>query len=492
MISPFKIVVSIMVIGVSAVLTSAAERPNVLFIAIDDLNDWVGCLGGHPQAQTPNIDRLARRGTLFSNAHTQAPLCNPSRTSVLTGLRPSTTGVYALEPWFRTSSEFKDLVTLPQYFSAHGYRTLVTGKIFHDGYPPYEAHPSHTEFDVVGVPGSHGPYPAKKLVETPSKMNAISWGVFPEHDEDQDDSKVTQWAVDRLKEKPGKQPLFLFVGLRRPHLPCYASQKWFDLYPEETLQLPPVKVDDVNDTPQFSRYLHWILPEPTLEWLQTHHQWKPLVRAYLACVSFTDFNVGRLLDALDASGQADNTIIVLWSDHGWHIGEKGMTGKTTLWERSTHVPLIWAGPGITADARCQQPVELLDIYPTLIDVCALPTKSGLEGHSLAPQLRDAGALRTWPAVTTHGPGNHAVRTYRYRYIRYADGSEELYDHETDPNEWTNLASDPGRDNLKRNLAMWLPQSNHDPLPGSKTRLVQLKNGKVYWETVLIQASSQPD
>jgi len=470
---------------------AAGTPPNILFIAVDDLNSWVGCIGGHPQVKTPHMDRLARRGAVFLNAHCQAPLCNPSRTSLLTGLRPSTTGVYALQPWFRTVEDLKDHVTLPQYFAAHGYRTLTTGKIYHDGYPPLETRASSQEFTVWGHPGSHGPRPDKKLVQTPSDMWLIDWGIHPEHDQQMEDYRVTDWAVQQLRTLPKEEPFFLCVGLRRPHLPCLAPQKWFDLYPPATLQLPPVKQDDRQDTPRFSWYLHWTLPEPRLSWLQEHQQWTPLVRAYLACISFTDSQVGRLLDALETSGRADDTIVVLWSDHGWHLGEKGITGKTTLWDCSTRVPLIYAGPGIAAGIRSDQPVELLDIYPSLAELCGLPAPEKVEGHSLVPLLKQPGVSRAWPAITTHGPNNHAVRTERWRYIRYADGSEELYDEKADPNEWNNLACDPGLSEIKHQLAQWLPKVSRPPLLGSKSRLIELQDGVPFWEGTPIDPLEQP-
>jgi choline-sulfatase len=205
------------------------------------------------------------------------------------------------------------------------------------------------------------------------------------------------------------------------------------------------------------------------------------VRAYLATISFMDAQVGRLLDALESSGLAGNTIVVLWSDHGWHLGEKGISGKNTLWERSTRVPLIFAGPGIVAGARCQRPVELLDLYPTLLELSGLPTPAALEGHSLAPLLRNASAKRDWPAITTHNQGNHAVRSERWRYIRYADGSEELYDHRRDPNEWYNLARDPRYSKVIAEHRRWLPKVNAPPAPGSAARLLVNENGVWMWE-----------
>jgi arylsulfatase A-like enzyme len=311
----------------------------------------------------------------------------------------------------------------------------------------------------------------------------MDWGPFPERDEDCADYAIASAAIGALKNAPADKPFFIACGFRLPHVPCFAPQKWFNLYPLDTLQMPPVKPDDRADTPRFSWYLHWTLPEPRLKTLQVRNEWKPLVRAYLASISFMDAQVGRLLAALEESGRAEQTVVVFWSDHGWHLGEKDITGKNTLWERSTRVPLIFAGPGVARNAVCRSPVELLDIYPTLLELCALPPREGLEGHSLVPQLKDAAAPRAWPAITTHNPGNHSVRTDRWRYIRYADGSEELYDLSTDPNEWTNLAADPRYAALKAELAAALPARSASLVPGSKHRTLSYDpaTGIAVWE-----------
>jgi arylsulfatase A-like enzyme len=454
-------------------------RPaNVLLIAIDDLNDWVGCLGGHPQAQTPNIDALARRGTLFTNAHCQAPLCNPSRTSLLTGLRPSSTGVYGLVPGPRSVAALKDRRALPQAFADRGYSTFASGKIFHDGALKWEDR--HAEFQTWEERGPM-PYPPEKFVQTPEPARALDWGPFPENDEPQADRKIADAAIARLKDLPPDRPFFVATGFRLPHVPCFASPRWFELYPESSLQLPPVKDDDRDDVPPFAWYLHWKLPEPRLSWLRKAHQWRNLVRSYLATVSYMDSEVGRVLDALKATGKEGETLVVLFSDHGWHLGEKGITGKNSLWERSTRVPLVLAGPGIAAGARCAEPVELLDLYPTFVDLVGLAPPPGLEGHSLAPQLKDANASRPWPAITTSNRGNHAVRSRDWRYIRYADGSEELYDHRVDPNEWTNLADDPAHAETLHSLARWLPSRSEPAVPGSALRVLIREGDEWFWE-----------
>jgi arylsulfatase A-like enzyme len=470
----FLCVASLFVVGLPV---CGADKPNILFIAIDDQNDWFGCLGGHPQAKTPHIDRLAERGTLFTNAHCQSPLCNPCRTSLMTGLRPSTTGIYGLAPWFRNVEQFKDVVTLPQYLARYGYRTYSTGKIYHGGYGRRK---TDREFHVLGPGASVGARPQEKLVNTPAKHPLVDWGVFPHQDQDKGDWKVAGWAVEQLRARP-EQPFFLSVGFFLPHVPCYATQKWFDLYPEESLVLPPVKRDDRDDTPRFSWYLHWKLPEPRLKFLEEANQWKNLVRSYLACTSFVDSQVGRVLEALEQNGYGANTIIVLWSDHGWHLGEKLITGKNTLWDRSARVPLIFAGPDVTPGARCSRPAELLDMYPTLIELCNLPPNDSLEGHSLVPQLKDAQASRPWPAITTHNHDNHGVRSERWRYIRYADGSEELYDMRKDPNEWHNLAGDPRCTEILRRHREWLPPASAKPAPGSRRRILTYENGQANWE-----------
>jgi arylsulfatase A-like enzyme len=457
------------------------DRPNILFIAIDDQNDWIGCLGGHPQVKTPNIDKLAAKGTLFTNAHCQSPLCNPSRTSLMTGLRPSTTGIYGLAPWIRNVPALKDTVTLPQYLKKHGgYRNYTTGKIYHGGNGRRK---TDREFDIIGPAAGVGVKPPKKLVETPAPHPLVDWGVFPHKDEDKGDWKVASWAVEQLEgmgQEKLKEPFFLSVGFFLPHVPCYATQKWFDLYPEESLILPPLHRMDRDDTPRFSWYIHWKLPEPRFKFLQEAGEWKNIVRSYMACTSFVDSQVGRVLTALEKSGHEDDTIIVLWSDHGFHLGEKLITGKNTLWDRSARVPLMFTGPGVEKGV-CSKPAELLDIYPTLIDLCGLPKNEKLEGHSLLPQLKDAGADRPWPAITTHNHDNHGIRSENWRYIRYADGSEELYDMRNDPNEWTNLIGNAKHAKVAAEHHKWLPKINRQPAPGSQHRILIYKDGKANWQ-----------
>ncbi len=469
----------------------ADTRKNILFIAIDDQNDWIGCLGGHPQVKTPNIDALAKRGTLFSNAHCQAPLCNPSRSSLLTGLRPSSTGIYGLAPGIREVVQTKQHITLPQTFTSAGYFTSTSGKIYHDG--SMRRSDQKAEFNEWSKP-SPMPKPKQPIAKLPGpdRHPAMDWGVFPDKDENTPDWNIAKTAIGAIERAPVEKPFFIAAGFRLPHVPCFAPQAWFDLYPDAGMLMPPVKEDDRDDLPKFADFLHWKLPEPRLSTLRAMNEWRPLVRAYLASISLMDAQVGRVVAALDRSGRAGNTIIVLWSDHGWHLGEKLITGKNTLWNESTRVPLVFAGPDIQANQVCTRPAELLDIFPTLLELTGMPARPDLEGHSLVPQLKDAKAARQWPAITTHNQGNHTIRTEDWRYIRYADGSEELYDEKADFNEWTNLAKDPKFAARKAELAKWLPKVDKAPVPGSKSRILTYEpvTGEAIWEDVKIDKTAK--
>ena len=480
---------------------SGADRPNILFIAIDDQNDWIGHLGGHPMAKTPNMDKLAARGTSFTNAHCNAPLCNPSRTSLLLGLRPTTTGIYGLAPWFRTLPELKDRVTLPQHFEKNGYRTAATGKIYHGGTgaggggggkgkakaKAKAGTAQAPEFQVTAPYGGVGTKPPKKLTP-PAPMGdhpLMDWGVWPLDNDDtqKGDYQVASWTVEQIKNAPKDQPFFLAAGFFLPHVPCYATQKWFDLYPDDDSVLPKILENDRADTPRFSWYLHWELPEPRLKWVKESNQWRNLVRSYLACTSFVDAQIGRLMTALDEAGLTENTVVVLWGDHGWHLGEKEITGKNTLWDRGTKVPLIFAGPGVKGGQRCLQPAELLDIFPTLIELTGVPARADIEGLSLVPQLQDAATKRERPAITSHNQGNHGIRSEKWRYIHYADGSEELYDMVNDPNEWTNLAGKPEHAAVVAEHKKWLPKVDVPPAPNSASRVLtyDAKTDEAVWE-----------
>ena len=471
-----------------------AQRPNVLMIAIDDLNDWVEPLGGHPQVKTPAMKQLADRGVLFTNAHCQSPLCNSSRTSVMLSLRPETTGIYGLQPWFRNLKQFQKTVSLPQHFAKSGYETYTCGKVYHNSMgrnPPAGCEP---EFMHWGPGGGPGIMPEAKLIPpTPAGNNGwVDWGTFDHEDSEKGDFKVASWAESTIAEMPdgGDAPFFMAVGFFLPHVPCYVTKKWWDMYPEESLVMPSLVEDDRSDCPPFADYLHWHLPEPRLQWLRENNQHRNLVRSYLASVTFCDSQVQRVLDALEKSPHAENTIVVLWSDHGYHLGEKEMTGKTTLWERSTRVPLIFAGPGIEPGI-CQRPVELLDIYPTLSQMANLSAPASVEGVSLMPQITDTDAPRSALAITTHNPGNFAIRDDRYRFIHYADGSEELYDLQTDSGEFKNIIAEAELQSVAERLREHIPSQFAGLVEGSGQRILEKKGNQWFWENKAIDPDNRP-
>ncbi len=458
-------------------------RPNVLLIAVDDLNDWVGCLGGYPGVRTPNIDRLAGRGVLFGNAHCPAPVCNASRTAVLTGLAPWRTGIYNNGSWWRPV--LPEVVTLPERFRTAGYLVVGGGKVYHHtpGFnPPDQWHEYFDQvFDdpwhrpksgaVLPVRSVHWPpgFPLNglgRVTELPRPANPMEfdWGPLDKEELEMGDGRMIDWACRFLRQRQRK-PFFLAVGTFRPHLPWYAPRTHFDRYPLEAVRLPPVKEDDLDDVPAMGRKFA-TARRSDIALVKGAGKWRDAIRAYLACISYADALIGRLMDALEASGEAQRTIVVLWSDHGWHLGEKGHWHKMTLWERATRVPLVVVAPGVTRPgSRCVRPVSLLDLYPTLMELCAIEPVARLDGESLLRLLKDPHAPRRRPALTTYLRGNHALRDDRWRYIRYADGGEELYDHRSDPNEWTNLADDPQYGPIKARLARWLPKHNAAAAPG---------------------------
>jgi arylsulfatase A-like enzyme len=452
-----------------AVAAQDAEPMDILFIAVDDLNDWVGVLGGHPQALTPNIDRLAARGMTFTNAHSPSALCNPSRTALLTGLRPSSSGVYGNDPDWRNEAVFANARTLPGYFRDSGYRTFGAGKIFHAhtfGAAGFSGYNDTTAWDAFypslerQLPDEVGP-PGKPANRNPV-LRSFDWSSVVADDAAIGDGQVVNWVEKQLGAETGS-PRFVAAGIYRPHLPWYVPQKWFDLHPLKDVVLPATIANDIDDVPPLgsagsfqSTELH--------DWVLESGKWQEGVQAYLASISFADSLVGRLMDALDASGRADRTIVVLWGDHGFHLGEKARWRKMTLWEESTHVPLIVVAPGVTAPGRrSAKPVSLMDLYPTLVELAGLDVPAHVEGTSLVPLLENETA--DWPeaVLTTYGYKNHAVRSEHYRYIRYADGSEELYDHRNDPNEWTNLAGQRDHAAVKAELARWLPERDAEAL-----------------------------
>ncbi|MFN3324223.1 MAG: sulfatase [Bryobacteraceae bacterium] len=470
-----------------AILRAQDRRPNVLMIAVDDWNDWVRALGGHPQVRTPNLDRLAAQGLLFTDAHTASPICNPSRTALFTGRLPSTSGVYENDQIWRTA--MPDVVTLPQYFRAHGYTALGGGKLYHHGrgfndprsWDDYYFWNPEARRNGWHDGYSFPPDPEPERPVTP--MPSVSWRNFdwaPIHvpEEQMPDHKVSTWAGELLRRKHDK-PFFLAAGMFRPHIPWFVPKKYFDMYPEEEVIVTTVKEDDLADLPPIARRIA-LNEHSRHDLMVSTGNWKRAVQAYLACITFSDAMIGRILDALDRSPERDNTIVVLWSDHGYHLGEKWHWHKQALWERATKVPFLISAPGVTRPGtRCARPVSLIDTYPTLVDLAGLPPQKGLDGLSLRPLLTDPNHPWERPALSTYQRGNHSLRSERWSYIRYHDGSEELYDRRKDPNEWVNLANRQDLAPVKRELARWLPK--HDALDAAPAREFSFDPATVTWK-----------
>jgi iduronate 2-sulfatase len=447
------IVVTILAFGLKPKETPI-QKPNVLMISIDDLNDWVGTMGGNSSAITPNIDKLASEGVLFMNAHCQTALCGPSRASIMSGLRPSTSGIYGQlkdEEIREASTVMKGIKFLPEYFGENGYKTMGVGKIFHE----------HAPDDVFQVSGGRvkgfGPKPEKNF-NWDKKGTSTDWGAFPDTDSKMPDYKSAQWAIEKLSENHDK-PFFLSVGFVRPHVPWYVPQKWFDMHPIETVKTPPYLKNDKDDLPEIAIQIDEMPMMPSTDWAIENKQWENMVQGYLASTTFVDFYVGQVLEALENSPYKDNTIVILWSDHGYRLGEKGTFAKHCLWQVGTHVPLIIKTLSPRNGTRINQPVELLDIYPTLVELCGLSQNERNEGMSLKPLLENSDSNFKNVAITTYGRNNHALVSEKYRYIRYENGAEELYDLLQDPNEWTNLASNKMMQKVKKEFLKFLPKNN---------------------------------
>jgi arylsulfatase A-like enzyme len=433
------------------------SKPNILFISMDDLNDWVACFGGHPDVKTPNIDRLAARGVIFTQNYCPAPLCNSSRVALLTGMRPSTSGVYHnSQPW---KPIFPNTPTMMHHFKTNGYLVFGGGKIFHghDNIANGFQDPSAWDFYYVRSP--QVPENAAKMAPK-QKVAGMPYGPVDLKDEEMGDGKVAAWAAEELQKKRDK-PFFMAVGFGKPHLAWTVPQKYFDMYPPDKVTLPKINDHDLDDVPPAG--VKMAKPE-THKTVLEKGAYAPLVAAYLASISFADACVGKVLDGLDRSPYAENTIIVLWGDHGWHLGEKQHWKKFTLWEEGTRCPMIFVVPKVTPkEARCSRMTNLMDMYPTLAELCGLPAPK-CEATSIVPLLKKPDAAWDKPAVTTYGKNNHTVRTEKWRYIRYADGGEELYDHEKDPLEWTNLAGKAEFESVKKDLQKFLPTVNADDVP----------------------------
>jgi len=433
------------------------KRPNVLFIAVDDLNDWVGCMGGHPDTKTPNIDKLAAEGMLFNNAHCTAPLCGPSRTSVATGMHPTSTGYYMnCQEDFRRG--LPDVVTLPQYFKKNGYYVLGAGKLYPDSpagfkrsFHEFQKVDTNAVFNINQYIFNNGP-------KGRFKGWVLDGGPLDIEDDLMVDGYNSKWAVNKLRAEEFEKPFFMALGIFRPHLDWFAPRKYFEPFDPETITLATVKENDLDDVPAYGKELAHCTRDA--ETLKRCDQERQATAAYLANVHFADAMIGRVLDALKKSRYADNTLVVLWGDHGLHLGEKEHWRKFTLWDQGTRVPFIVKVPGSEHNGQTSsQPVSLMDIYPTLVELCGLPKNETNEGLSIVPLLN--GNEKGWdrPVLVTYGRGDNSIKDERYDYIQYHDGTEELYDRKKDPNEWTNLAKNPEFSDEIARLKKYIPKES---------------------------------
>lgn len=429
---------------------SENEKPNVLFIAIDDMNDWVGFLGGHPQAKTPNLDKLAARGVNFTNAHCIAPACSPCRLGLLYGVEPFNSGLYPFYDHEKIPKEvLANFTGLPKFFRENGYRSFGAGKIYHgskvlDG--DWDEYHKHKGPSLKYAPD-------KGYQQGESKKMAFCPTTNPL--EEHPDFQVASFGIDVINKQHDK-PFFLAVGIVRPHLPFVCPQQFFDMQ-DRRIQNPLVRHKDLTDVPWVGRSMAKLSDDFRF---RTDESWEDVHRAYLACNSWADYNIGRVLDALEKSPYAQNTIVVLWSDHGYHQGEKRSFRKFTLWEESTRVPFIIFDPrpGMQTPGKCDEAVSLINIYRTLGELANVDVPEYVDGQSLIEQLADPKTPVDVPALTTWGRGNYAVRDDDWRYIRYYDGTEELYDHTTDPQEWNNLAGQKQHAKRLKDLSASLPVS----------------------------------
>jgi arylsulfatase A-like enzyme len=456
-------------------LPAFALKPNILLIAVDDLNDWVGVYGGHPQAKTPNIDRLASKSMVFRNASCAGPVCGPSRSALLSGFRPGTTGSYGNANNMLDSPVVQTHATLPEYFTKNGYTTISSGKIFHPHETQNGLDHGQWAFDVwnneldrggklpKSVYNRNKGIIAGKEIENAKYMKGggsdFSWGVTEKGIEFTKDYRTAKWFEKQLQE-PHEKPFFMFAGISKPHLSWFVPQKFYDMHPLESIHVPEFRMDDLDDIVGGKKGILF-QAEPDFLWVREYSLHKRAVQAYLAATSYADACIGVILDALESSKFADNTIVVLWGDHGWHLGEKLRFRKATLWKEATQVPFIVHLPGMDNQKNCYRNVNLLDLYPTLIELCGIPAKE-LDGKSFKPLFENP-ELPWTPAVTTQDKGNHSVMSEKWHYITYSSGAEELYSIENDPMEWTNLANEksPELEQIKAHLRTFLPKNEID-------------------------------
>ena len=440
-----RIVLSVMLFVLSAAVFSvesfAKKKPDVLFIAIDDMNDWTTLFDKKNPIKTPNLERLASRGVFFNRAYCTTAACAPSRTAIITGLQPFNSGVYSNSDC--APSKFPKATKLPKYFGQNGYETWGAGKILHHNQTVMKALQAPMFDHHFAMLPARKPKSGKNHNGHTHRRLGSLWWDWGLHDQKLIDLDTLEW-IEKAMDAKSDKPRFVACGIFKPHLPFYADAETFKRYPFDKTMQPPMPKDDHNDIPpigiQMSMTEHFIWQNTTRVPESHPGSLKKMVQCYQASADFADQMVGRVMDKLDATGRSDNTIIVLWADHGYHLGDKKACVKFTLWEKANRVPFIIVAPGIEKGQVCSRPVSLIDIYPTLVELAGLPANESNEGTSLVPLLKDP--KKEWkPALMTMKKNNHAIRSDRWRYIRYSDGTEELYDHDEDPWEWKNLAKD---------------------------------------------------
>ncbi len=455
-------------IGCQQPQSDLIEHPNVLFISLDDMNDWVKPLGGHPQAVTPQLDRFAQTGVNFTRNYAPSPGCNPSRSAMLTGLHPVTSGMYSNYQDWREVPVLQQVQTIGQHFRESGYYTAGAGKIFHysqvdsigwDDYYPSIANPMPQEFLPEDRPVN--------MTAFPFMYNMFDWAPLELSDEETADYQTVSYISDQLQREHDK-PFFLAAGIYRPHLPWYVPQEYFDRFPIEDVQKPALLEDDIGDLGPVAQELI-VRGGNYHKHVVEADQWEEAIQGYLASVAYADAMLGHLLDALEASPYADNTIVVIWSDHGWQLGEKEHWRKFALWENVIRTVFMMRVPeGIQALPEGSAPgtstgnlTSLLDIYPTLAELCQLSPRTDYDGMSLTGMLADPSTPVVRPIISTYDYGSYSIRYENWHYIRYIDGSEELYDLETDPEEWNNRAREVGLSDTKAMLAGFIPDNPID-------------------------------
>jgi arylsulfatase A-like enzyme len=473
-----------------------AGRPNVIMFVMDDLNDWVTPLG-YKQVKTPNLDRLSTQGVTFTNAHAPGVFCAPSRTAIFTGMYASTTGCYENEVFHY---DHPDLVTMQMAFKAAGYETYGAGKLYHHrsgyldqrGWDEYfsrsqemrdmgwEMNGYHMNDVPLPTPYPYSPYYRNTDRDGGSALH-LEWGPIPnEKEDDMVDAMRTNWMCEVLGRKHDK-PFFMALGMYSPHYPNYAPQKYFDMYDRDALELPPYKEDDLEDLSPAIRQFYTNRSRQHKE-LERYGALKDALQGYLASISFADAMLGRILDVLESSPHKDNTIVIMWSDQGFHHGEKGHWGKHTLWQRTTQVPFIWAGKGVAKNEDVSASVSLIDIYPTLIELCDLPVDDKFDGVSLVTSLKNPSTTQDRNVFIPHAERrSYAVVNEHWRYIHYKDGAEELYDVNKDPNEWYNIIDNEKYDPIVRDLkkaapVVFAPQAT----PKNELKLI-IEGDKFHWE-----------